>query len=262
MSACVGQVTPAPESCNGLDDDCDGIVDNGLVQTCYDGPAYSIDANGNPKGVCKAGTQVCQNGAWGVCQGEVLPQPEVCSPDPGNVTTALDLDCDGTLISCGCTDGNTRPCFSGPGTPGVGICKTGMQTCTGREDDEVRGVQRNADRGLLRELGGERSDADPEHCREGPVQPGHPDVPGWQLGSVHGVRAPERDRVLRQPRQQLQRPRGRERGVPVGLDLSRRCMRPGRVRHRTAAARGLHLRGERDGPAGHLREHGRTVQPG
>jgi hypothetical protein len=139
MSACVGQVTPAPESCNGLDDDCDGVVDNGLVQTCYDGPAYSIDANGNPKGVCKAGTQVCQNGAWGVCQGEVLPQPEVCSPDPGNVTTALDLNCDGALISCGCTNNTTRPCFSGPGTPGVGICKTGTQTCTGGSWGECTG---------------------------------------------------------------------------------------------------------------------------
>jgi hypothetical protein len=34
--ACSGEVTPSPETCNGLDDDCDGIIDDGfdLGQLC------------------------------------------------------------------------------------------------------------------------------------------------------------------------------------------------------------------------------------
>lgn len=29
-TACLGQVTPQPERCDGVDEDCDGVVDNGI----------------------------------------------------------------------------------------------------------------------------------------------------------------------------------------------------------------------------------------
>ena len=34
FDACIGQVTPGPESCDGTDEDCDGTADEGLGDTC------------------------------------------------------------------------------------------------------------------------------------------------------------------------------------------------------------------------------------
>jgi hypothetical protein len=129
MSSCVGQVLPGLEVCNGLDDDCDGQVDENLTQACYEGPSSSIDpGTGLPRGACHAGAQTCSLGSWSACQGQKLPTPENCFEGG----TALDDDCDGVVNNgCVCQDGQTRVCYSGPaGTAGVGVCHTGIQTCT------------------------------------------------------------------------------------------------------------------------------------
>jgi hypothetical protein len=87
--ACEGEVLPAAEDvCNELDDDCDGIADQGCPcgdgeqQPCYSGPPATQDV-----GVCAAGTQTCAAGAWGTCTGDVTPSDESCN--------TLDDDCDG-----------------------------------------------------------------------------------------------------------------------------------------------------------------------
>jgi hypothetical protein len=36
--ACTGQTLPAAEICNNLDDNCNGIIDDGVTQGCYTGP--------------------------------------------------------------------------------------------------------------------------------------------------------------------------------------------------------------------------------
>jgi hypothetical protein len=92
---CLDQVLPRAEICsNRIDDDCDGVVDNGpncacapnAARMCYPGPSTEIG-----RGVCRAGTQRCNAGgtAWGACEGAVGPSSEVC----GN---GLDDDCDAT----------------------------------------------------------------------------------------------------------------------------------------------------------------------
>ena len=131
MSACAGEVLPTTEVCNGLDDNCDGQVDENLTQACYTGPSDTIDPEtGLPRGACKPGVQTCAAGAWGACTGQVLPVPEACGSDgTGN---GIDDNCNG-LVDEGCTctvGGPPRACYSGPaGTAGVGICKAGSQTC-------------------------------------------------------------------------------------------------------------------------------------
>ena len=138
-SECVGQVLPAAtEPCNELDDDCNGIVDEGCSCTtgatlpCYTGPAQTRDV-----GLCHQGSQHCVNGQWETtCSGETTPTPEICN--------LLDDDCDGSVdeqlgtTSCGtgsctntvsaCINGEPQACE--PLCDGVS-CTSGSQCATG-----------------------------------------------------------------------------------------------------------------------------------
>jgi len=80
---------PGLESCDGLDNDCNGLVDDSpdggqLIDDCYTGP----DGTQNV-GVCAGGQWSCANGIWGVCEGQIVPQYELCD--------AIDKNCNGIV---------------------------------------------------------------------------------------------------------------------------------------------------------------------
>ena len=82
---CDGNQGPSPETCNGLDDDCDGRVDNLEDSLCYS--LGDSDPTKN-KGICHSGLSQCISGV-NVCSFEQLPEPEVCN--------GLDDDCNGVV---------------------------------------------------------------------------------------------------------------------------------------------------------------------
>ena len=100
---------------------------NGATQNCPpQGCSKGTNGTITCTGVCKYGTQTCQNGTWGACVGAVAPSKEVCD--------SKDNDCDGQIDEDGvCMCGASNPiraCYTGPaGTRGVGECKDGVEAC-------------------------------------------------------------------------------------------------------------------------------------
>ena len=78
---------------------------SGAVKPCYTGAAGTKGV-----GECKAGTNTCTGGAWGVCKGQVVPSKETCD--------GKDNDCDGEA-----DEALTQLCC----LPGVSAANSGKQ---------------------------------------------------------------------------------------------------------------------------------------
>ena len=127
-----GQCGPIPrESClgpngdsgNGLDDDCDGQIDEGCVcNGRFVSPATADCRKTLGVGACKGGVADCVDNRLGVCVNEVLPSEEACGDE-------IDNDCDGTT-----DEGSAAAC------EGVEeVCNGLDDDCNGNVDEGVRG---------------------------------------------------------------------------------------------------------------------------
>ncbi len=138
---CPQAVQPVTDSCNKVDDDCDGTVDEDTDEVCYKytpsgGPA-GCTANGaggyTCVGACKSGVNHCINGVLQTtCPAQTTPVAEACT-NSGQL--AQDENCNGTVDeNCSCTN-NTYDCYTGPVSPvNTALhspCHKGTQACTG-----------------------------------------------------------------------------------------------------------------------------------
>ncbi len=114
-------VIPAQENCNGIDDDCDGQIDEGVIApSIY--PDVDRDGFGNPNGSSAAASVSCVNGAWRITS-------------PPNTQFVFD--------NTDCNDFNQNV---HPGAPET--CGSGDSNCDGHpmQDGTVTGiVYRDAD---------------------------------------------------------------------------------------------------------------------
>jgi hypothetical protein len=139
---CQGGTGPKPETCNGIDDDCNGQIDDGTLADapaagmsgCWNGggaccpfptvnptlfwcppPGATCHDNGTLAAPCNHGTLACVGGGW-TCKGPKGPSPEVCD--------GVDNDCNGTaddgVMNVGTVCGSS-----------VGECKAGILQCSG-----------------------------------------------------------------------------------------------------------------------------------
>ncbi len=85
---CSSDFLATSETCNGIDDDCNGEVDEGC--NCIDGTEQLCDLQ---EGACAGSTRICVNGEWPVCdQNNFSQYYELIET---SCSDGIDNDCDG-----------------------------------------------------------------------------------------------------------------------------------------------------------------------
>ncbi len=111
---CVGAVWPALETCNGKDDDCNGVVDDGCPCAATAG---ATELCGLEEGACTTGQRQCLIGVWSACESAVSPATEQCNGE--------DDDCDGETDEACSNEEPPPPVDPGPTPGGEDIKVTG-----------------------------------------------------------------------------------------------------------------------------------------
>ncbi len=167
---CVGGQGPVQELCDGLDNNCNTLIDDGPTDV---GGNCGID-----DGECEFGTDTCVAGAI-VCVGGQGPSPEICDLLDNNCNNLIDENTIDTGGPCG---SNIGVC-----SPGTFVCQAGNVICAGG----MPGTAELCD-GLDNNCDGVVDDGDPESgtaCGTdvGECEPGVEHCVGAMLICIDGI---------------------------------------------------------------------------
>lgn len=156
---CEGAIEPLPEACDGQDNDCDGIADDGLPEaTCG-------------VGACERTVSTCEGGSDVTCL-PGAPGEESCNGVDDDCDGAVDEDiasiqcgvgvCSRTVAACNASAPNTCT----PGAPSPEQCNGLDDDCDGVADDDIG--QTSCGKGVCRRTVDICKDGALQACTPGP----------------------------------------------------------------------------------------------